>query len=381
MSERRQKQLAKLSAALILAILAVYPLLGTLVTPTPFPSLVASIPSNGLAVLFTVALLRYLPAVRLQAMGVALVLFASFCLLRLAWDFAVVGLEGAGQTLPLFVVTLLMPALAILSVPAKVWDERRIALGLLVIGAATAVAALIIHGANLAGERVFYADSTRLAFEAVNPITLGHAGVSTLLAVFVLWDDPRRPRLPRAGLLIVAMLALSLTVATGARGPVVSLFVCLCLLALFQARWRLRVVILGMAMAPTAIVSDSTLVTRFTTAGIDPSSLERLQAQKNAIDQFLASPWVGNAYIETEMMMYPHNPVIESAMATGVIGLLLFTLLFGNTLLIALRRLRRGQLMMALLSIQYLVSSLLSGSIYASSALWLVMSQSRAERV
>jgi O-antigen ligase len=126
-------------------------------------------------------------------------------------------------------------------------------------------------------------------------------------------------------------------------------------------------------LALAIVAGDSTLGSRFTELDLDPSALARLQSQANAIDQFLASPWIGSAYIELELRMYPHNPIVESAMATGVIGLVLFTLLFGNTLLLALRRLRRGRTMVALLCVQYLVASVFSSSIYASPTLWLVM--------
>jgi hypothetical protein len=91
-----------------------------------------------------------------------------------------------------------------------------------------------------------------------------------------------------------------------------------------------------------------------------------------AIHQFLSSPLLGDRFYEVYLNQYPHNVLIESFMALGLLGGLVFSIIYFG----ALRRLswsfwklEEGVLMRPILS-TVLLSSLLSGSLYFNSELW-----------
>ena len=158
--------------------------------------------------------------------------------------------------------------------------------------------------------------------ECLNPITLGHTGVSLFLLVLLHWFQ-RTNRLTTwlfaAGYGLLALLGLYVVVRAASRGSIVSLGVLLPLLLWFawQKRTRLRTVVVGVAaLAAVPFVVEWALA-----AGTDLSlylgSLEtvlsgesatsRYTLMADAWSQFLDNPIWGSSLVERNSLFYPHN--------------------------------------------------------------------------
>jgi O-antigen ligase len=360
-------------ARILVWTIAGYPLLGMLVAYTSAPSFAASIPVRLIVLATSVWLLIRLPQSPARGWGRLLLVFWAIYGLRLAADLAA-GVPGTPFDVLFFGATALLPALAVSRVPCQRWDEDRIARSLAAFGLVTAGAALLTTVLPFAQDRSLLEQTGRLSFDTVNPITLGHIAVSTLIAISVLVG---RRGIRAAPWLLGVPLALALLQAGASRGPVVALAgVGLAWIFFSQGSAR-RFIVLGavalLALGSLGVIAaDSELVRRFDAIEEDKSTAERLLMQGNAIQQFLDHPWTGSAHVELESLTYPHNVVIESAMATGVVGATLCIALTLGMLLSIAARLRRGERIVPLLGMQYLINAQLSGSLFASSALWVL---------
>jgi O-antigen ligase len=92
--------------------------------------------------------------------------------------------------------------------------------------------------------------------------------------------------------------------------------------------------------------------------------------QVNALDQFLNSPWLGSAYIELSTGFIPHNMLLESAMALGTFGAILFLILSFRGLRHGFEQSKSGSLFIPMIYIQSLINSQLSGSLWQSADFW-----------
>jgi O-antigen ligase len=251
--------------------------------------------------------------------------------------------------------------------------ERELARLLFILGALVGGTALLIALSGVSTSRSLWEVTGRLSFDAVNPITYGHVAVTTLLSAVCLWLY-RPSAVGRGWLLAGSLISLFVLQQTGSRGPALALVLGLVLVGLYRRRARVLVtLIITLGSAMMILTGSGALDARTRSVEDDPSTLERILVQANALEQFLANPLTGSAYIETTLMMYPHNVFIEAAMATGIVGLLLFVGVSAAVLGCIWRMLREGRLLLPLIAMQYLVASMLSGALYLSNSLWLSM--------
>jgi O-antigen ligase len=358
------------AAWLFVLLMGAYPLLGVLITVTSLPSLVASVPIRAATLGLALVLLFSTPALRFDVRRGMFYVLIILCLLRLLWDSTLSPVEGSIETLGMFVFMLALPAMALLSTPARCWDEDALARLLFWVGLATCAAVLLIDALDLAKDR-----SNRLrglAFDTVNTITLGHTAATTILAGLALRLSPRS-RLPMVVLLTGAACALAVMAAAASRGPMVSLALCLLVLAFYEQRVRAISTFLFLAGAASLLLGDGLALERLLIVVDDGSTLQRLLVQANAIEQFLSNPVFGHAYVEPETMNYPHNLFIEAGMALGVVGLLLMVLVHFGAASSILGLLRQRRVLVPCLCIQLLSGALFSGSMYAGPQFWVAL--------
>ena len=124
------------------------------------------------------------------------------------------------------------------------------------------------------------------------------------------------------------------TAFLGARGAAL-FFILVLIFALFKARMRGRYFILasiGLAAVYTTTV-DSLLKYRFESAlsGNDNSLSARFTFYKDAIDNFLSTPFVGIGFgsfgatlYGQDIRMYPHNVLLEILVELGALGVFFF---------------------------------------------------------
>jgi O-antigen ligase len=361
--------------------LLAYPILGTLVAFTALPSLAGSMPVRAAVLALSLALIVRMPArVLAQPASVLILCFWFVYLLRLWWDITVAGIPQASGFMFNLVGFAIPPALAMLYGPN--FDEKRLARQLLFLGCAGCALALLASLTGLAGARTYSAEDSegRLFLETVNPITFGHAGVTTLIAAVVLAKYATR-RTDWAWVVLAAALGLASVQVAGSRGPVVALAAAVLTLAIFSKRYRRLAAASLVVLAAAAVLTvlnagdeiENVLLARAAASAAADEPEIRFLLVAGAVQQFLEQPWLGSASVEFQYMDYPHNPFVEAAMATGVLGLLLFVAINGLALRNTYRALRRGAVLLPLLLVQAFVAAQFSGSLAASATMWMLL--------
>jgi O-antigen ligase len=111
---------------------------------------------------------------------------------------------------------------------------------------------------------------------------------------------------------------------------------------------------------------------RLTDTFQDVASQERARMIRGAWTQFTEHPMLGSAFVELQFMENPHNIVLESLMALGVVGLGLLLVSMGASLAAAGEVIRSAprHAWVGLVYLQYVVNGMLSGSLFTDHAFW-----------
>ena len=329
----------------------------------------ASVPFRILIVILSSVLaLKFFPASDWFRRSPWLIAFWVLYLARLSWDYLVIVVPGAGEAMFFFISTALLPSVALGMAGVRFLPERSTAWLLAIIGGLASVLALFVEFSGLGAERSLMEATGRLSFEALNPISIGHAAATTLLAVICLLRY-RMSTAPRLLMVILSLAAFACLLLAGSRGPIVALVLGVAVLTVVYRRWCVLVIV-GLLLVPPFLIDGSPLVSRLTDGAADESSQERVTLQMSAIDQFSLNPVLGSAFIDIETKTYPHNIFLEAAMAMGFVGPIVLAVVVLITLLKSWVLIRRQQLLIPLLFIQYFVANQLSGSLWGAAPLW-----------
>lgn len=368
--------------ALLLALLTAltisgYPLVGMLGDFLGLEALFVSVPFRvavvALGVLGMFEVLRTLRPFRLD---ILLLLFWWLYVVRLVFDLGNPAFEDTVEALIFFVATCLIPSIAAMTM-ANSYSEKSVAQLLFLLGVAVSAGMLLLLVTGNLDQDLLKNQGGRVSIQAVNAISLGHVYATGIIAGLVLWRHHRTLYGGRLLLAAGSVLNAVALVMAGSRGPLLALVVALIAFAVMRGRWG-QIFAGGLALAmvlPNLIASQSlTLIDRFLGIYVDASSQERLIYQASAIEQAVTHPLFGSGYVELLSGTYPHNLAIESAMAMGLVGFALFLFLSVKGSVQAISRLRRGEVLLPLLFIQYLIASQLSGALWGAASLWIVMS-------
>lgn len=251
-----------------------------------------------------------------------------------------------------------------------------------------AFAVVIFGGTEVSTEFGESYDIGRLHLESLNPIYAGHAGLSLLLlSVWSIMFNKHKMSLNQWIIrLIPVLLGIYVMVAAASRGPIVALFCVICFYFLsvnFRKSSRLlafAVIICVLGYVFATLLEESgqfQMLSRIenTFSGDDAAVTGRQVAISGAFLQFLSSPIVGSALEEKITGFYPHNVVLESFMATGIIGGLPFITLITIGFFSAYRlfKCRSDNAWVALIFIQYMIAAQFSGAIYNSNVMWMYL--------
>ena len=228
-------------------------------------------------------------------------------------------------------------------------------------------------------------DIGRLHLESLNPISAGHLGLSLLLLASwpIISNAEKVSRTKWAIVLAAISLGAYLLIAAASRGPIATMFAVICFYILsvnFKKTWK------PMGFAGVLVALGYLLAVRFEEAGQfqmlsriedafggeDVAVSGRQVALTGAFQQFMSSPVFGSALEEEISGFYPHNVVMESFMATGLVGGLPFVglLAFGFFAAYKLLKWRSENAWVALIFAQYAVAAQFSGAIYGSTTMW-----------
>ena len=381
---------AQPSLALFYALTVVgFPLASTLPALLHMDSQVASVPFRGAMILLFlwVACDGFVRRRRIYA-GIALLPVVALWWLLIArllqgtlFD-PIPGSLGmpVSQYLLLSLGACFLPALGFLAAPnaATLEMARRM---IEFLGAVAML--LLVYAAigALASGRVF----SRLSTEVLNPISVGHLGASVFIVTLIgLSRSAGVVRLLRWGVIAFAVLV---TVASGSRAPILAALLMAAVYAFTQrrggrrsaARVALRLgllvaagVLCGLLIVYLEQNAAVQMASRFTDVGVDASSRERELLFAGAWQQFAASPLVGDAFIERRFMSYPHNILLESMMATGIVGLVLLIAVLVVSSIAAARLVLDGGAVtwVGYVFFQNLVARMFSGSLLLDGRFW-----------
>jgi len=224
--------------------------------------------------------------------------------------------------------------------------------------------------------------------ESLNSISLGHTGVALLLMALILWLHQRRGLLGtwlwNAGYGALGLLGLYVVFFSSSRGAFLALGLLLPI-ALWSG-WRMgaRLQVIVVALCTLAVIPS--VIQRTMASGTDlglyvgsreallesESATSRYTLIADAWSQFLQHPLLGSSLVERNSLIYPHNYVVESFMATGVVGGLAFCVVLLFCVGRCLRWLRHEPPLawVALIFLQTLLGGLFSGALYSAPAFW-----------
>lgn len=346
-----------------------YPLIGNVVSLLGIDSRTLSLPFRGLVMALSLFLLLRSGSLRLTGGRMLLLLIWLGYGLRLVYDLAITGIEGADYALQFFLAGCVLPAFAQLAAD----DYRQETFAALAFGVAAAGCAATVAGSMLGhfGESDLTESTGRLSTVALNPVSLGHLAVSAVIIGVVLW----RHSGIRARVAIFAgmLAAIYCLVMSGSKGPVLALVVVFTVWA--AARGTLiRVGVAGLPLlAFTLLTPVNPLANRLASMSEDLSTLDRIVLLRDSLDQVLGSPIFGSAFIEFSSGMYPHNMLLDAALALGIPLALVFVGLAATGAIGAWRSLRTRDSLLGLLFVQALVAGMLSGALFAATGFWCLL--------
>jgi len=310
---------------------------------------------------------------------------------RLVWDssLAVLPLDLAWEEIwPFALGVTLLPAAAFF----VRMDDSTLTLAFrwsLWLGIATALFLLAAAVVALRDAVAFL----RLTTGVLNPIAIGHVGVSLFVLAVAGPTVGGREGMKHSARSVVgrgagALIAMALIIASGSKGPMLAWLVVLlgwlvALVSAAAAQGRGTPRVLGAALVLALIVlavvsvhaiTPLPIVERFIDIGRDQSTSERVRLLTQAIAQFEESPWLGSAVYVFESRLYPHNIIVESLMVGGVLAFVLLVMLLSRGTLAAWEILRLGgrNVWLSLLYLQYVVDAMFSGSLYFSPQFWVI---------
>lgn len=225
----------------------------------------------------------------------------------------------------------------------------------------------------------------RAETKVLNPITLGHLAVTTLvLSGFRLLSKEKPRVIAFAFYSLAGVISLLGLLSSSSRGPVLSLLLVIIFIMITGMRKRnllyavAILVVLCLAVLFGSMSYDSVLLDRLNNSFFTDSI--RMNLMQSGINVFFQNPIFG-AGIEP-LASYPHNVILESFMVFGVLSGALLIFLLVYSVCVACLVAQRGamQSWIALLFVQYASATMVSGSLYSSSLLWILMAALVAQR-
>ncbi len=359
------------AAAVFVLCLFGYPIVGNLTAFAGIGSRVLSVPFRVFCVVLCLLLaVVTVPKIRLRPSVAVVLLWWLAYLVRFGYDISVQGIEGADFALQFFIVTAVLPSLALLGA-LQVWDDDKVVRYALLVSMLGCVMAL--SGFFLGyGDQDLTTKTGRLSTESLNPITIGYVGVNLCLTSILFMRG--KGYFLKTCLLVLVAFGLATIALSASKGPAIALIICLTIVAVVRRTWLAIffgaiVVVAGAA----TFVETAPALSRVIEVSDDESTRERITLAHDSFEQIAEYPWIGSAFVELKSGHYPHNQFIEAGLALGVpaAGVLVVLTLLG------LRQswlgLWRGQIFLSLLFVQAALNSVLSGSLWASGDYWVTL--------
>lgn len=300
---------------------------------------------------------------------------------RLSYDAYVSENPEAQDALLFFTVAVFFPVLACMIYRVSSFSDTLVARSILGIGLLVQVLAVVAYVLDLGYNP--WADqgieTTRLGFEKLNSISLGHAAGTTLICALYLILKTRLGFLMRITAWVALAISTYVILVANSRGPFIATGAAMAWF--FLSRMRLAVYVAPVFLLLVSIVStDNPLIAnvfeRFEVDfSIDGSIAARLAAQQLAIDAFLEEPVFGSHFLDPVLGAgsYPHNVFIETAMALGIFGLILVLIIMARAGRKIFTFFNAQHPLLVMLLIKAVVAGQFSGNLWGSDSLYLLL--------
>ncbi len=379
----------RLALLLRVMILTGYPLVGILVAYFGLQSSTLTVPFRivvlALSVLVILTALQKRHRERIPAL---LVVFFLIYTLRLCYDLVFVNAAGAGTALVYFLALVFIPVTASMLAGTAALQDTIFARWLLIMALATTALTLISNKLGLGYNPWDYAgeESVRLGFKALNPISLGNiAGICIISSTYLLLGTHQGRAIRFAAWLGLPMAAMVLLLANS-RGPVIAVAFAL---LWFMARKSRRIIyalpfaLILFLLVPLDNILILNVADRFSGPFMEDAAIAgRLLAQGEALQAFFKYPFFGAHYIDPNLGPgnYPHNLLIETAMALGMVGLTLFLAMLWMAIAKSVSYVDVKHPFIVMLMAQQFIMAQLSGALWASDSFFLLLSLTLAAK-
>lgn len=365
--ERAQTISAPTSAIIFALAVFGYPIIANLVDWLGVDSRVLSIPFRLLLGSLSVLVIALSTSIRFDKWYFLMLLIWFALILRLGFDTSITGIENADYALEFFLISCVLPVLAIWALDS--YNQKYYATTAFVLASTGSLTALLANYFGIFGESNLTEITGRLSSTALNPVTLGHLALSGFLCGLTLMRS--EPFWIRAPIMLIMMALIVVIIQTGSKGPVIALPI---ILFIWANQRGLIVPMIGLTVPVVfslLVYGDSSFVQRLMAIEDDPSTIERIGFIQDSLQQIAASPWIGSASVELKSGAYPHNIFLEGALSFGLpLTVVLATLLFYG-LFKSFRILKTDNDLVALFFLQALIISQISGALFADSMLWI----------
>ena len=223
------------------------------------------------------------------------------------------------------------------------------------------------HGILSVSELMVIRGETR----TLNPISLGHYSVSLImLSLIRLFHCQKKYSYLFFG--VSLFIGIAGLLVSGSRGPLLSLLAMFLVFIFFKKKGLilfLSFFVIVISFFYSFVMDEIYFFNRVSTSLFDDDA--RLGLLESAYEMFIEFPVYG-AGIEP-LSTYPHNFIVESFLALGLFGGLVFLILLTLTFLRAVNLLLYSEAYwLSLLFIQYVVASLFSGALYNGVHFWIL---------
>jgi hypothetical protein len=307
-------------------------------------------------------------------------LFILFYLIRLIYDYNTIHeIDNQLDHIYQFGVISLIPALSILTIKKEEFEELDVYLKYLLFIVITL--SLPILAVNSEAEK------GRLSInENLNSQYLGQFAVTlSLLAYYHLFQKDKN-KIFNTILFILGIIVMGLA---GSRSPLVSFIIVVIVNTLSVKKKTQSLIIFILFSVLTYLFFDRFyyLLDTFGSNFIDRINASILSGDTSgrdvhyfaAIDQFLQNPILGGAhYLQKNIVLgkYPHNLVLESFMALGILGGMIFSSILIKSFKSGFYQIKQEQIESKKYSwtfviyLQFLIFAFFSGSLYSSYYFW-----------
>lgn len=370
-SQLEGTQIISAQCSAIIFALAVfgYPIIGNLVSWLDVESRMLSIPFRVFLGSLSVLVIALKTSIPFNKWHFLILLIWYSLILRLGFDTSITGIENTDYALEFFLISCVLPVLAIWALDN--YNQQYYATAAFVLASTGSLTAWLGNYFGTFGESNLTEITGRLSSTALNPVTIGHVALSGFLCGLTLIRTVTRRT--RALIILIMMMLLIIIIQTGSKGPVIAL---VSILLIWASQRVLIVPMIGLVVSATIAIfvyGDSPFAQRMMAVEDDPSTTERIAFIQDSLQQIATAPWIGSASVELKSGSYPHNIFIEGALSfglplTAVLAVLLFYGLFKS-----FRLLKTENDLAALLFLQALIISQISGALFADSMLWICL--------